>query len=116
MRLEAAHVPVRAAQYTVPRSSVAQPAPRAMITREAPVCDNGERGGEHATIERERGAEVRCEEVPRYSGHRVVRDRLLQSRAYHVSTERALGAEERNHAYERNAQGTRESPTGGEGG
>ena len=85
-----------------------------MITREAPVCDNGERGGEHATIERERSAKVRCKALPRYLRDRVIRDRLLQSRAYHVSTERALGAEERNHAYELNAQETHESPTGGE--
>ena len=70
MRLEAVHV--RAAQYTVPRPSVAQLAPRS-ITREAPVCDNGERASEHATIERDRGAEVRCEAVVRYPRHRVAR-------------------------------------------
>ena len=87
MRLEAVHM--RAAQYTVPSSSVAQPAPRTMIMCEAPVCDSGEHN---------RSAEVRCEAILRYSWHHVVSQRFLQSRAYHASTERALGAEKRNHS------------------
>ena len=76
--------------------------------------DNGERAGVHATIEREHGAEVRGEAVLRYSRHRVARDWFLKPRAYHVLTERALVSEERSHAWEREAQGTRELPTGGE--
>ena len=60
LRLEAAYV--RAAQYTVPRLFVVQLSPCA-IAREAPVCNNGERAGEHAPVERKHGAKVRGEAV-----------------------------------------------------
>ena len=62
MCLEAVYV--RVAQYTILHPSVAQPTPRT-IARETPVSNDGERGGEHAPVERERGAKVRCEAILR---------------------------------------------------
>ena len=116
MRLEAAHE--RVAQHSVPRPSVAQPAPRT-IARETPVRRDGQRSSEHTRVERERGPEVRCEAVLRYPRYRIVRaaaarNRLLKPRTHHIPPERALRAEEHGHAEERCAQCAREPPAGGE--